>query len=35
VTTWAGGDRDCYVKVVATEISGRRIRRPAGEPGQS
>jgi transcriptional regulator with XRE-family HTH domain len=35
VTTWAGGDRDCYVKVVAAEISGRRIRRPAGELGRS
>jgi hypothetical protein len=32
---WAGGDRNCYIKIVASEISGRRIRRPAGHPGTS
>jgi nitroimidazol reductase NimA-like FMN-containing flavoprotein (pyridoxamine 5'-phosphate oxidase superfamily) len=29
VMPWAGGDRDCYIKIVTSEISGRRIRRPA------
>jgi hypothetical protein len=29
VQPWAGGDRNCYIKIVASEISGRRIRRPA------
>jgi transcriptional regulator with XRE-family HTH domain len=28
VTPWAGGDRDCYIKIAPSEISGRRIRRP-------
>jgi transcriptional regulator with XRE-family HTH domain len=27
---WAGGDRNCSIKIVASEISGRRIRRPPG-----
>jgi Pyridoxamine 5'-phosphate oxidase len=35
MTPWAGGDRDCYIKIVATEITGRRIRRPAGHQSTS
>jgi hypothetical protein len=35
IAPWAGGDRNCYIKIVASEISGRRIRRPAGQPGTS
>ena len=26
VTPWAGGERDIYVRIVPTEVSGRRIR---------
>jgi len=26
VTPWAGGDRDVYVRIVAREVTGRRIR---------
>jgi transcriptional regulator with XRE-family HTH domain len=33
ITPWAGGDRNCYIKIVASEVTGRRIRRPAGHPG--
>jgi hypothetical protein len=33
MTPWAGGDRNCHIKFVASEITGRRIRRPAGHPG--
>jgi transcriptional regulator with XRE-family HTH domain len=29
VAPWAGGDRSCYIKIVPSEISGRRIRRSA------
>jgi nitroimidazol reductase NimA-like FMN-containing flavoprotein (pyridoxamine 5'-phosphate oxidase superfamily) len=32
MTPWAGGDRNCYIKIVASEITGRRIRRSAGHP---
>jgi len=35
VLPWAGGDRNCYIKIAASEISGRRIRRPTGIPGTS
>jgi hypothetical protein len=27
VTPWAGGDRDVYVRIVPSEVTGRRIRR--------
>jgi transcriptional regulator with XRE-family HTH domain len=33
MTPWAGGDRNCYIKIVARQITGRRIRRSAGHPG--
>jgi nitroimidazol reductase NimA-like FMN-containing flavoprotein (pyridoxamine 5'-phosphate oxidase superfamily) len=32
ITPWAGGDRNCYIKIVASEITGRRVRRSAGHP---
>ena len=32
VTPWAGGDRDCYIKLVPSEITGRSIRRTAEDP---
>jgi hypothetical protein len=35
ITPWAGGDRSCYVKILPSEVSGRRISRAAGEPGAS
>jgi len=35
VAPWAGGDRNCYIKIVASEVSGRRIRRSAEEQGTS
>ncbi len=28
VSPWAGGDRDVYVRIVANDVTGRRIRRP-------
>jgi transcriptional regulator with XRE-family HTH domain len=33
MSPWAGGDRNCYIKIVASEVTGRRIRRLAGHPG--
>jgi hypothetical protein len=26
IDPWAGGDRDVYIRIVASEITGRRIR---------
>ena len=26
IDPWAGGDRDVYVRIVASEVTGRRIR---------
>jgi len=26
VAPWAGGDRDSYVRIIASEVTGRRIR---------
>ncbi|HEX5294164.1 MAG TPA: pyridoxamine 5'-phosphate oxidase family protein [Streptosporangiaceae bacterium] len=30
VRPWAGGEKDCYLRIVADEVSGRRIRSLAG-----
>jgi hypothetical protein len=26
ITPWAGGERDCYVRITPGQVSGRRIR---------
>jgi hypothetical protein len=35
ITPWAGGGRSCYIKILPSEVSSRRIRRAAGEPSAS
>jgi nitroimidazol reductase NimA-like FMN-containing flavoprotein (pyridoxamine 5'-phosphate oxidase superfamily) len=30
VVSWAGGDRDHFIRITPARVTGRRIRRPAG-----